>query len=155
MSVCLDRVPQGGRIAIIRLRSLGDCVLTTPALAILQSARPDIETGVVVEERFSAVFEGNPAVSRILAPSYRAILKWRPTLTLNLHGGTRSQFLTAASLARLRAGFAHHKGAWLYNVKIPRAQQILGEERPVHFTGAQTQRGGGRLAGQPHLPRRH
>jgi heptosyltransferase III len=51
---------------------------------------------------------------------------------VNLHGGTRSMWLTAASLARFRAGFAHHKGAFLYNHPIPRAQQILGEERTVH-----------------------
>jgi ADP-heptose:LPS heptosyltransferase len=40
--------------------------------------------------------------------------------------------LTAASLARFRAGFAHHRGAALYNVKIPRAQEILHTERTVH-----------------------
>ncbi len=41
-------------------------------------------------------------------------------------------WITAASLARFRAGFAHHAGAQIYNVAIPRAQQILGEERTVH-----------------------
>ena len=32
MSYLLERLPSGSRIAVIRLRSLGDCVLTTPAL---------------------------------------------------------------------------------------------------------------------------
>jgi ADP-heptose:LPS heptosyltransferase len=31
-----------------------------------------------------------------------------------------------------RAGFAHHPYSFLYGARIPRAQQILGEERPVH-----------------------
>ena len=41
-------------------------------------------------------------------------------------------WMTAASGAIARAGFAHHKGAWIYNHAIPRAQEILREERPVH-----------------------
>jgi ADP-heptose:LPS heptosyltransferase len=85
-----------------------------------------------VEDRFAAIFEGNPAISAILAPSYPAIFKWRPALCLNFHGGTRSMLLTLASRAPIRAGFAHHRGAVLYHVRIPRAQEILGVERTVH-----------------------
>lgn len=129
---CLERVPEGARIAVIRLRSLGDCVLTTPALALLKAHRPDLEVAVVVEDRFRGVFEENPGVGSILPPSARAIAGFRPRLTLNLHGGTRSVWLTAASRAPIRAGFAHHAWSFLYNAPIPRAQEILGEERPVH-----------------------
>jgi heptosyltransferase-3 len=128
----LDQLPQGAHAAIIRLRSLGDCVLTTPALALLKSARPDLSIGMVVEERFRAVFEGNPAISQILAPTWHTIRKWRPTLCVNLHGGTRSQWMTALSGAKWRAGFANHNTTIAYNVKIPRAQKILGVQRTVH-----------------------
>jgi heptosyltransferase-3 len=117
---------------VVRMRSMGDCVLTTPALGLLKAARPDLEIGVVVEDRFAGVFEGNPAVSAILPPAYRAVLGWRAALCINLHGGTRSMLLTLASRARIRAGFAHHRGAAVYNVPIPRAQEILGTERIVH-----------------------
>jgi ADP-heptose:LPS heptosyltransferase len=128
----LELAPQGARIAVVRLRSLGDCVLTTPALALLKRWRKDLDIGVVVEDRFADVFEHNPAVSAILAPSYGALIQWRPWLCLNLHGAARSMLITAASCASFRAGFAHHRGAFIYNVKIPRAQQILGVERTVH-----------------------
>jgi ADP-heptose:LPS heptosyltransferase len=116
----------------VRLRSLGDCVLTTPALALLHDFRPDLEVRVVVEDRFAAVFHGNPAVSGTISPSLQSIATFRPHLCLNLHGGTRSMWMTAASMASHRAGFAHHKGSFIYNWPIPRAQQILGEERIVH-----------------------
>ena len=33
-------------MAVIRLRSLGDCVLVTPALEILKRARPDLQVAV-------------------------------------------------------------------------------------------------------------
>jgi len=65
----LDRLPSGARVAIIRLRSLGDCVLTTPALSLLKQARPDLKIAVVVEDPFVPVFAGNPDVDQILAPN--------------------------------------------------------------------------------------
>jgi heptosyltransferase-3 len=117
---------------MIRLRSLGDCVLTTPALDILKRARPDLRVAVVVEGRFRAIFESNPDVDEILAPEIAAVRGWRPALCVNLHGGARSARLTALSGASVRAGFGHFRFQWLYNVRIPRAQEILGVERTVH-----------------------
>ena len=132
MASVLNRLPEGARVAVIRLRSLGDCVLTTPALALLKEFRPDLKIAVVVEDRFQRVFEQSPVVMKTLPAELGSIARFRPQLTLNFHGGTRSQWMTAASLAPLRAGFGHHTGSWLYNVPIPRAQQIFGEERIVH-----------------------
>ena len=117
----LERLPDSARVAIIRLRSLGDCVLTTPAIDILKTSRPNLEIAVVVEDRFAPVFEGNNSVARLLPPSISAVRDWRPELCLNLHGGTRSAGLTVASRARLRAGFAHFRFAGAYNTPIPRA----------------------------------
>jgi ADP-heptose:LPS heptosyltransferase len=132
VSYLLERLPSGSRIAVIRLRSLGDCVLTTPALALLKTHRPDLRIGVVVEDRFRALFEGNQHVDDILPPVARALGKWHPQTALNFHGGTRSMWLTAASGAQIKAGFAHHTYSFVYNTKIPRAQEILGNPRRVH-----------------------
>jgi heptosyltransferase III len=127
----LECLPRGSRVAVIRLRSLGDCVLTTPALDILKRARPDLEIAVAVEDRFRAIFELNPDAG-MLAPTWRAVRSFQPALCLNFHGGTRSAWMTALSGAPHRAGFAHFRHQWAYNLYIPRAQQILGEERTVH-----------------------
>ena len=132
MSYLLERLPSGSRIAVIRLRSLGDCVLTTPALALLKSHRPDLRIGVVVEDRFRAIFEDILGVDEILPPQSSALRAWRPDAVVNLHGGTRSMLLMATSGAGIKTGFAHHAYSFLYTDKIPRAQEILGEERPVH-----------------------
>ena len=128
----LQRLPENARVAVIRIRSLGDCVLSTPALSILKNARPDLRIAVAVEPRFAAIFEGNPAVSQLLEPSVTSVFAYHPHLCLNLHGGTRSMCMTAGSFAVHRAGFAHHKGSSIYNHPIPRAQEILGFDRPVH-----------------------
>jgi ADP-heptose:LPS heptosyltransferase len=119
-------------IAILRLRSLGDCVLTTPAISILKQWQPQARVAVVVEDRFRAVFEGNPDVDAILPPKLGTLRDWRPEYCLNLHGGTRSAQLTALSGAWRRAGFAHYRNQMAYNIRIPRAQEILGVERKVH-----------------------
>jgi len=132
MQTVLERLPDHARIAVIRLRSLGDCVLTTPALDILKQSRPDLRVAVVVEDRFAPVFEGNDSVAALLPPSIRALREWQPRLCLNLHGGSRSAALTAASGARIRAGFAHYRIQLPYTVKIPRAQEILNVDRVVH-----------------------
>jgi len=126
MSSLLDRLPSGSRVSVIRLRSLGDCVLTTPALALLKAHRPDLKLRLVVEPRFAQVFEGNTDVDMISEDVAHA------DLALNFHGGTRSMGMTLRTLARYRAGFAHHRYSFIYSHKIPRAQEMLGVERPVH-----------------------
>lgn len=132
MAAVLDELPPGARVLFIRLRSLGDCVLTTPALALLHDHRPDLRVAVMVESRFAAVYDGNPAVNEILPPSRWLAYNFKPHLAVNLHGGPQSAQMTLASLAPRRAGFAHFRHRYPYNLHIPRAQEILGEERTVH-----------------------
>jgi heptosyltransferase-3 len=128
----LERLSPGARVAVIRLRSLGDCVLTTPAISLLKRARPDLRIALVVEHRFAPVFSGNPDLESIVPPSAPEISRWRPELTLNLHGGVTSFRLTIAARSRWRAGFAHFRFRPVYNVPIPRAQEILKVDRKVH-----------------------
>jgi ADP-heptose:LPS heptosyltransferase len=132
MTPVIECLPAGGRVLCVRLRSLGDCVLTTPALRLLKQSRPDLKITVMAEPRFHGVFEGNPDVDRILPPGALHAAVAFPHLAINLHGGPRSAALTAASLARRRAGFAHFRFQPLYNLRIPRAQEILGLDRKVH-----------------------
>jgi heptosyltransferase III len=128
----LQQLPEGARVCVIRLRSMGDCVLTTPALSLLKQFRPDVEIGVVVEPQFKAVFEGNNSVSTLLEPHWTAVHRWQPELCVNFHGGTRSIWMTLLSGAKWRAGFAHHSFTFAYNLKIGRAQNILGVRGTVH-----------------------
>jgi ADP-heptose:LPS heptosyltransferase len=132
MTNVLERLSPGARVVVIRLRSLGDCVLTTPAISLLKQARPDLQIAMVVEDAFAPVFSGNPDLESILPPRVSEISRWRPELTLNLHGGATSVRLTIAGRSRWRAGFAHFRFQPVYNVHIPRAQEILHVDRQVH-----------------------
>ena len=85
-----------------------------------------------VEPRFADLFTRHPDVDEILAPEAGTVRAFKPDLCINFHGGTRSASMTSLSGARFRAGFEHYRGSFLYNVRIPRAQEILRSERPVH-----------------------
>src|SRR5260370_20321958 len=128
----LDRLRPGARVAILRLRSLGDCVLTIPAIELLKAYRPDLRLAVVVEDRFRAVFEGNASLEEVIAPEIPPLLRFRPESCINFHGGTRSILLMMASTAPHRAGFGHYRFRQAYNIRIPTAQEILGIDRKVH-----------------------
>lgn len=126
---------------VIRLRSLGDAVLTTPALRLLKTARPDLRVAVVLDEAFAPLLEGSSDIDEVIradrksrTQAIREIRKRSPALCLNLHGGTSSAWMTALSGAKHRAGFAHFRMEAVYNIRIPRAQEILGLEQdaPVH-----------------------
>lgn len=132
MTNVLDRLPEGARVVVIRLRSLGDCVLTTPALALLKQFRPDLKLSIVVEDTFRAVFTGNPDIDQILAPNAASLARLRPHLAVNLHGGATSVRMMLAAAAGLRAGFGHFRFQPMYNIRIPRAQEILGVDGKVH-----------------------
>ena len=132
MQRVLENLPRNSRVAILRFRSLGDCVLTTPALDILKQARPDLRVAILVEDRFRGIFEGNPDVDEILPPELGRLRRFQPALAINFHGGTRSAWMTLLAGAPHRAGFGHFRIQAAYNLRIPRAQEILGEERTVH-----------------------
>ena len=137
----LESLPLGATVVIIRLRSLGDAVLTTPALQILRRSRPDLDVTIVMDRPFAPVLDGSEDLDYVLpvdrGNTRGAIQKIRvlkADLCLNLHGGASSAWMTWLSGARYRAGYRHFPKKFVYNIRIPAAQEILGHpaESPVH-----------------------
>lgn len=139
----VSELPEGANVIVLRLRSLGDIVLTTPALSLLKQARPDLRITVVLAAPFAGLLAGNDDVtneliheSSLLAPfkTLRAIRKLRPALCLDLYAKSWTARCTALSGARFRAGYAHARESFAYGIKVPRAQGILGRagDEPVH-----------------------
>ena len=54
------------RILVIRFRQMGDAILSTPLLSTLHRSFPDAELHFVLNERIAPLFEGHPAISRII-----------------------------------------------------------------------------------------
>ena len=114
------------RVLVIRLRSIGDTVLTTPSLIALRKFLPDAEIDILLEDWVAPVLDGFP-IDNVLTVGDSATSRFaiaRETrrrkydVVLNLHGGTTSTFLTFASGARYRVGYAHYQYAFLHNIQV-------------------------------------
>ncbi len=137
----LPDLPSGARILILRLRSIGDIVLLTPALQLLKAWRPDLRVSVMAESRFRDLLEGNPNLDEILfsgKPAWgrsvvsrlrqvRHLRRRGFSLCLNLHGGPTSRLFARWCGAPWRVGFAHYRGASAYNILVPDARTILNQ----------------------------
>lgn len=127
----------GASVLVLRLRSMGDTVLMTPALRLLHEWRPDLKVSVLVEPPWHELLEGNPALDSVMVLRGKLAAAWRVRrarfdAVVNLHGGPTSALFTRLSSAKLRAGFAHFRDLSAYNARIPTAQEILGRPGPVH-----------------------
>jgi ADP-heptose:LPS heptosyltransferase len=127
-SSLLPDLPRGAPILITRLRSLGDLILETPAIAALHAWRPDLRIFILVEERFAPVFENNPGVSVVLTArgyggTIMTLRRERFPIAYNQHGGPRSAILTALSAAPVRVCWKNVQFSFLYNVHVPNPEE--------------------------------
>lgn len=89
------------RVAVLRFSSVGDIVLTTPALTALRTAWPDTEIVYATKQAFGCLVEPHPAVSRVVpltpgesAWSYaRRLREAGVDAVLDLHGKMRSRVI--------------------------------------------------------------
>ena len=120
----LNDLPRGAEVLIIRLRSLGDVVLLTPALSALNSWRPDLRLCVLVEPAFAPLLEANPAIAEILPmggflPAATKLRRRHFSVVYNQHAGPTSALLTAAIGAPKRVCWTRRQFSFLYNVLVP------------------------------------
>src|SRR5687767_6415973 len=117
------------RVLLIRLRSIGDTVLATPSLQALKRFLPQAEIDILVENWVAPVLAGHESISQILTLEGRSLrARARAAheararhydVVYNLHGGTTATFLTRATGARHRVGYASYQYASLHNHQAP------------------------------------
>ncbi|HBB94113.1 MAG TPA: hypothetical protein DC054_01865 [Blastocatellia bacterium] len=122
------------KLLVIRLRSIGDTVLTTPSLVALRRFLPHTSIDILLEDWVVPVLDGSPLVDRVISiPRHSNAARARIARELhrtgydvvyNLHGGTTATFLARASGARQRVGYAHYQYARLHNHVAPSPQEI-------------------------------
>jgi len=124
--------PPPRSILLIRLRRIGDIVMTTPALGVLRAAFPEAILTYAVEEPFRRLVEGHPDLDRVLVlpspmttPAFLRLLarlrRERYDAVIDFHGGPRAAWMTLASRARLRIGYETGVKGLVYNRRVPRA----------------------------------
>jgi predicted lipopolysaccharide heptosyltransferase III len=117
-----QKLPVASRILLIRLRSMGDCLLLTSPIRALKEEFPGFRISVLVESRFAGCFERNPDIDEVLSIDKKKdglqLLGRRYDLVVNLHGGPTS--LMYALLARgPHLGFEQYQHGWLYRGLLP------------------------------------
>src|SRR5258706_962138 len=101
------------RILVVRLRSIGDTVLTTPSLFALRRFLPHTQIDILLADWVAPVIEGSDLVDRVIAIARdgtsaparlaRDLRASRYDVVYNLHGGTTSTLLRPATGAPHRA----------------------------------------------------
>jgi lipopolysaccharide heptosyltransferase II len=128
------------RILVIRLRSIGDTVLSTPSLIALRRFLPNAKIDVLLEGWVAPLLDGFDAVDDVLIAgrdfrsrlrTAREIRRNKYDVVFNLHGGTTATLFARASGARHLVGFASYQYSFLYNHRIPAASEFWGQEK-VH-----------------------
>lgn len=125
------------RVLVVRLRSIGDTVLATPALDALRSFLPDARIDVLLEDWVAPVLDGFTDAGNVLtiergastvarARIARELRAARYDVAFNLHGGTTATLLTRATGARHRVGYADYQYARLHNHTAPSPIELWG-----------------------------
>ena len=125
-------------VLCVRLRSIGDAVLSTPSLHALRRFLPGVRIDLLLEDWVAPLLENSRDVDRIIRVergSRRARLSVarelraaRYDVAFNLHGGSTASLLTRASGARHRVGYAAYGFARLHNHAAPPAAELWRRE---------------------------
>jgi lipopolysaccharide heptosyltransferase II len=128
-----------GHVLVVRLRSVGDTVLSTPSLVALRRFLPDARIDLLLEDWVAPLVAGLTEVDRVVTverASNRARLSVarelrasRYDVAYNLHGGSTAALLTWASGARHRVGYAAYPFARLHNHAAPPSSQLWHSEK--------------------------
>jgi ADP-heptose:LPS heptosyltransferase len=130
------------RVLLLRLRLIGDVVLTTPAIRALRLHYPRAHLAYLVEPAAAPVVQHNPHLDEVIvaadrrAPGRlwrdvtlaRALRRRRFDLAIDFHGGPRSSWLTWASRAPERIGYEVAGRSWVYTTRVARPRVL----RPRH-----------------------
>ena len=127
------------KILLIRLRRIGDVVMTTPAVTALKHALPLASLTYVIEEPLRRLVEGNPDLDHVMVvpPSQsvagfigliRQIRKESYDAVLDFHGGPRASRIAWLSGARFKVGYELKYKSAFYDIRVPRSRP----EGPIH-----------------------
>ena len=130
------------RVLLIRLRLIGDVVLSTPLIRALRRTFPDASLSYLVERDAAAVVSGNPHLDEVIVVERtrgvarivddvrlaRRLRQERFDVVIDMHGGPRSSWLALATGAPQRIGYDIAGRHWMYTRTVPRAREL----RPRH-----------------------
>ncbi len=135
------------RILLVRLRLIGDVVLTTPLLRALRRRYPGAQLTYLVEPVAALILRDNPHIDNlVVVPKRRGLARVgddvsiarrlrreRFDVAIDLHGGPRAAWFTWASGAPTRIGYSIQGRSWMYSHVVPRTP----DDAPRHSVANQ------------------
>ncbi len=125
------------RVLVLRLRSIGDTVLSTPALHCLRRFLPTARIDVVLEDWVAPLLAGSPDVDEVLclpkrglagrARLVRLLRQRRYDVAVNLHGGTTATLLAFAAGVPRRIGYRRYQYSALLTHRLPPSTQLWNQ----------------------------
>ena len=127
------------RVLVIRLRSIGDTVLSTPSLFALKRFLPHASVDILLEDWVAPVLAGFGHVDTVLtvprkstAARARVAARLRRNhydVVYNLHGGTTATLLARATGAKHRVGYTDYQYARFHNHLSPASASLWQREK--------------------------
>ena len=127
------------RVLVVRLRSIGDTVLSTPSLFALKRFLPHASVDILLEDWVAPVLDGFPHVDHVItlerkstsarARIARRLRANRYDVVYNLHGGTTATLLARATGAKHRVGYKTYQYARLHNHLSPSSSSLWGQNK--------------------------
>lgn len=126
------------RVLVVKLRSIGDTVLSTPSLLALRRFLPNAQIDILLEDWVAPVLDGFDAVDNVLTVGKtlgdrlriaRELRRRRYDVAFNLHGGSTATLLVRATGARHRVGSANYQYSFLYNHVLLSSAEFWGRDK--------------------------
>ena len=126
------------RVLVVRLRSIGDTVLSTPSLVALRRYLPVAQIDILLEDWVAPLLEDFEDLDNVIAvgksSKSRLQTAWKIRrnkydVAFNLHGGTTATFFVYASGASHRVGFANYQYPFLYNHLLSSSADFWKQEK--------------------------
>lgn len=127
------------RVLVVRMRSIGDTVLSTPSLFALKRFLPHAMIDILLEDWVAPVLDEFPHVDNVItlkrestssrARVARRLRANRYDVVYNLHGGTTATLLTRATGAKHRVGYETYQYSRLHNHLSPSSSSLWGREK--------------------------
>ena len=130
--------PNVRRVLVVKLRSIGDTVLSTPTLIALRRFLPDAQIDILLEDWVAPVLDGFDVVDNVISvgksSSERLKTAWelrgrKYDVAINLHGGTTATMFVRATGARHRIGYSYYQYPFLYNHLLSSAADFWKREK--------------------------
>jgi len=127
------------KVLLVRLRSIGDTVLSTASALALKRFLPDVQVDILVEDWVAPLLANHPHLSNVVvlergglmarARAARELRAANYDVVYNLHGGTTATFLTRATGARHRVGYKTYQYAQFHNHQAPSPLLLWGQQK--------------------------